>query len=390
MSAEINSLRREINNLLDDEELYWGQRSKAHWLRKGDKNTKFFHAQASERRKQNTISGLWNNNGVWSDENESLVQVATSYFEALYTTSNLSNIEETTTAILTRVIEKMNTELAKDFTREEMVAALKQIHPTKALGPNGMSAMFYQKYWSIISDSVVNIVLNVLNHNLLIGDLNKTNIALVPKTKNPKRMTKFRLISLCNVIYKLISKTVTNRLKALLPQLILENQSAFTSDLLITDNVLVAFELMHYLNHKTSGKDSIMAIKLNISKVFDQVEWSFVKSVMVRMGFNLKWINSIMQCITSVSYSVIINGVTYGNITPTRGLCQGDPLSLSLFLLYAEGLSSLIHDAARNQLINGLSVCRGYPKITHLFFTYDSILFYKISNSEYRELKKIL
>ena len=251
MSAEINSLRREINNLLDDEELYWGQRSKAHWLRKGDKNTKFFHAQASERRKQNTILGLWNNNGVWSDENESLVQVATSYFEALYTTSNLSNIEETTTAILTRVIEKMNTELAKDFTREEMVAALKQIHPTKALGPNGMSAMFYQKYWSIISDSVVNIVLNVLNHNLLIGDLNKTNIALVPKTKNPKRMTKFRLISLCNVIYKLISKTVTNRLKALLPQLILENQSAFTSDLLITDNVLVAFKLMHYLNHKT-------------------------------------------------------------------------------------------------------------------------------------------
>ena len=203
-------------------------------------------------------------------------------------------------------------------------------------------------------------------------------------------MTKFRLISLCNVIYKLISKTLTNHLKALLPQLISENQSAFTSDLLITDNVLVAFELMHYLNHKTSGKDSIMAIKLDISKVFDQVEWSFVKSVMVRMGFNLRWINSIMQCITSVSYSVIINGVTYGNITPTRGLCQGDPLSLSLFLLYAEGLSSLIHEAARNQLINGLSVCRGYPKITHLFFTYDSILFCKISNSEYRELKKIL
>ena len=164
LSAEINSLRREINNLLDDEELYWGQRSKAHWLREGDKNTKFFHAQASEKRKQNTISGLWNNNGVWCDENESLVQVATSYFEALYTTSNLSNIEETTTAILTRVIEKMNTELAKDFTRDEMVAALKQIHPTKALGPDGRSAMFYQKYWSIVSDSVVNMVLNVLNH----------------------------------------------------------------------------------------------------------------------------------------------------------------------------------------------------------------------------------
>ena len=146
LSAEINSLRREINNLLDDEELYWGQRSKAHWLREGDKNTKFFHAQASEKRKQNTISGLWNNNGVWCDEKESLVQVATSYFEAIYTTSNPSNIEESIAAIPIRVTVEMNIKLTKDFTGEEVVAALKQIHPIKASGPDDLSAVFYQKY----------------------------------------------------------------------------------------------------------------------------------------------------------------------------------------------------------------------------------------------------
>ena len=157
-----------------------------------------------------------------------------------------------------------------------------------------MSAVFYQKYWSIVGDSVVNMVLNVLNHNLPIEDLNKTNIALVLKTKNPKRMIEFRPISLCNVIYKLILKTLTNRLKALLPQLISENQSVFTSNRLITDNILVAFELMHHLNHKTSGKDNFMAIKFDMSKAFDRVKWSFVKSVMVRMGFNLRWINLIM------------------------------------------------------------------------------------------------
>lgn len=233
-------------------------------------------------------------------------------------------------------------------------------------------------------------VLNVLNRNLPIGEINKTNIALVPKTKSPKCMTEFIPISLCNVIYKLISRTLANYLKALLPLLISENQSAFTSNRLITDNVLVAFELMHYLHHKTSGKDSFITIKLDMSKAFNRVEWNFIKSVMERLGFSLRWISLIMQCITSISYSVIINRETDGNIIPTRGLRQGDPLSPNLFLLCAEGLSSLIQEAARNQLINRLSICTGYPKITYLFFVDDSILFCKAASSECQELKKIL
>ena len=90
-----------------------------------------------------------------------------------------------------------------------------------------------------------------------------------------------------------------------------------------------------------------MSIKLDMSKAFDKVEWSFVKGVMERLGFDGKWISLIMQCISSVSFSVIINGKAYGSIIPTRGLRQGDPLSSGLFLLCAEGLLAFIHQAAR-------------------------------------------
>ena len=225
------------------------------------------------------------------------------------------------------------------------MTTLKQIQPTKSPGPDGMSALFFQKYWDIVGSNVSNMVLNALSSSMSFDVINKTNIALIPKTNNPKRMTDFRPISLCNVIYKLIYKTLANCLKVFLPLIITENQSAFIADRLIVDNVLIAYELVHYLKHKREGNDYFMATKLDMSKAFDRVEWGFIEGVMRKMGFNEGWISLVMRCISSVSYSVIINGETFGNIVPFRGLRQGDPLSPYLFLLCVEGLSTLLHEA---------------------------------------------
>ena len=133
-----------------------------------------------------------------------------------------------------------------------------------------------------------------------------------------------------------------------------------------------------------------MAVKFDMSKAYDRVEWSFIEKVMEKTGFHEKWIQLIMQCITTVSYSMIINGSVHGCIFPTRGLRQGDPLSPYLFLLCVDGFSSLIKDAARNQMLSGISICRGCYMVTHLFFANDSLLFCKATNQECHKLIEIL
>ena len=248
--CEINKIQKKINDLLDCEEIMWQQRSKVQWMGLGDCNTRYFHTKTSARKKKNTISKIMDERGNWRDFSLEIAKVAVSYFERLYMTSNPDKILEVVEAIDPKVSTDMNQSLIKQFTRDEVEAALKQMHPSKSPGPDGMPALFYQKYWDIVGSDVVSMILNVLNSNTSMADINKTYITLIPKVNNPAKMTDFRPISLCNVIYKLISKVLANRLKLVLPQVISENQSAFLFERLITDNALIAFELMHYLDHK--------------------------------------------------------------------------------------------------------------------------------------------
>ena len=181
------------------------------------------------------------------------------------------------------------------------------------------------------------------------------------------------------MIYKLAAKTLANRLKKIHPSIISETQSAFVNDRLITDNVLVAFEAVHHISQRKTGKTGEMALKLDMSKAYDRVEWVCLDKIMEKLGFHPRWQSLMMQCISSVTYSVKINGKPWGHITPSRGLHQGDPLSLYLFLLCAEGLSALTKKAVSDRVMEGVSICRGAPILSHLFFANDGIIFYKAS-----------
>lgn len=189
----------------------------------------------------------------------------------------------------------MNAYLKEPFTPEDITSALLEMCPAKAPGPNGLPAVFFQKHWQIVGSGVIKTCLHILNEQGTLESLNHTFIALTLKIEKTRAVSDFRPISLCNVVYKIITKAITNRLKPILTHIISSNQSAFIPDRLITNNVIISYEYLHKIRHSKGKRNGLMALKLNISKVYDRLEWSFLKQSLIALGFSTKWIGLVVD-----------------------------------------------------------------------------------------------
>ena len=239
---QISETRMELNKLYAMEEDMWHQRSRSNWAKSGDKNKRYFHEKASSRKRKSTITGLMDESNQWQEDPEVVKGIAVRYYQNLFSSNQAAVHEDLLDAIDARVSEPMNALLIRDFQAVEVRKALKQMHPLKAPRPDGMNPLFYQHFWPTVGDCITKCVLDFLNLGIIPPKFNETHITRIPKVKNPKKITEYRPISLSNVVSRIASKCVANRLKVILPTIISENQSAFMANRLITDNILVAFE----------------------------------------------------------------------------------------------------------------------------------------------------
>ena len=150
----VKSLQMEINSMLDKENLMWQQRSRVLFLKNGDRNTAYFHSKASQRFRRNRILGLKNNQNVWCTEESQIKNIAVDYYQSLFSSSSPSELDKILEKVQPSVTEPMNTTLLRDFSREEVEVAMKQMEPITAPSPDDMPPIFYQSFWSTVGDDV--------------------------------------------------------------------------------------------------------------------------------------------------------------------------------------------------------------------------------------------
>ncbi|KAL2232550.1 UNVERIFIED_CONTAM: hypothetical protein Sindi_1435000 [Sesamum indicum] len=250
---------------------------------------------------------------------------------------NIEHLRSRATHVLTEEERDM---LVSPVTRDEVKEAFFDIEEDKALAPDGYSAGFYKAAWPIVGREVTDAILEFFHNGRLLKQINSTVISLIPKVHTPLSVSNFRPISYCNVLYKVITKILVKRIRLVLEKLISPTQNAFVSGRSIGDNVLMAQELFSGYNQQR--KPPRCALKVDLHKDYDMMEWDFLFAVLQLYKFSEPFIGWIRECVTTTTFTITLNGGIHGFFTGARGLRQGDPMSPYLFVLVMKILGLMI------------------------------------------------
>lgn len=358
-----------------EEQLFY-QKSRVQWLGLGDRNTNFFHKTCQSRNSRNAIRRLVTADGRIITELEDIKAEAVAYYEEILQGQSVA-VGEVTQDDLEDILDYRCTSedaarLTTPVSAEEVRDALFSMPANKAPGPDGFPMEFYKAAWTVVGKDLITAIQSFFLFGFLPRSINATLLSLVPKTTTAEKMSDFRPIACCNVVYKIISRIMAHRLKAILPPSIELNQCAFVEGRLLLENVLLATELVKDY-HKPSIS-SRSAVKLDISKAFDTVNWSFVEITLRAMNIPAQFVTWIMRCIDTATFSVSINGELAGFFPSSRGIRQGCSLSPYLYVIVSNVLSKLLNRAVLSRSIGYHPMCQDI-RLTHLSFADDIVVF---------------
>lgn len=339
-----NKLKKEMEEVLNQEEWFWHKKSRKDWALLGDRNTKFFHQKTLAKRCRNCIRAIMDEKSFWLYELAAIKQHVIDFFSSLYINTDACFVSYPYRGYFRSIDESTWQFLMSPINDDEIKQTIFNMKLLKAPGVNGFLAIFYQSQWHVVGVSFCQMVKEVFNSHQLPADINHTLLVLIPKVDNPTSLKMFRSTSLCSIAYKAITKPIANRLKSILPDLIRPQQTSFVLGRHIIENIVVAQEVIHTMRKKT-GRVGQMAIKVDLEKAYDRLSWDFIFETLVEVGLPMNLTRIIMECITTARMNVLWNGEFTEDFTPSRGIRQGDLISPYLFMLCIERLSHAICSA---------------------------------------------
>ncbi|KAL2904328.1 hypothetical protein RDABS01_003038 [Bienertia sinuspersici] len=246
------------------------------------------------------------------------------------------------------------------------------IPSNKVPGLDGYNSQFFKTAWPIVGKDVIQAVRDFFDNGKLLKEVSITTLTMVPKVQTPSTVSEYRPIACCSTIYKCISKLLCSRLSLVLPDIISQNQGAFVSGRSIMHNALIFQNFIKF--YRPSQIQDCCMFKLDVKKAYNTVSWGFMSDFMTQMGFPKHFIESIMICITSPPYSLMINGVPSPLLSPGRGLRQGDPLSPLLFTLCMEYFTRMMKRVSMEEGYKFHPLCKRIS-LNHLCFADDILMF---------------
>ncbi|KAK4286586.1 hypothetical protein QN277_003122 [Acacia crassicarpa] len=374
-------LQWELEEISKLEEIKWFQKSRAEWIVKSDRNTRYYHMKTKIRRRRNRVVSLQDELGVWVEDEVEVRDMVVKHFKRLFQDDLHHQVKLRTESNFPSIEVTRLEDIAKTPTDKEILEAIKRMGPYKAPGVDGFPPIFFQKNWEVVGADMCAFVKSAFSGEGDIANANKTLISLIPKVEHPLRVEHFRPISLCTVQYKCITKIISQRLRGVMEDLISPFQSSFIPGRHIQDNIVVGQEILHKMK-LAKGKRGIMTMKIDLEKAYDRLEWSFLKMVLEEAGFEERFRNLIMTCVSSSSLNILWNGEKSEFFQPRRGLRQGDPISPFLFVLCMDRLSHIIDDLVRAKKWKPVMITKDGPAISHLMFADDLLLFGEASEEQ--------
>ncbi|XP_071920660.1 uncharacterized protein [Coffea arabica] len=248
--------------------------------------------EAQQRRVQGTIHRVKDENGVWVEEDEGIANEAVRFFSDLFSGSGGST-GDWEHLIPNMVTQADRAALDADPTREEVKRVVFEMDGDSAAGPDGFTGQFFTFAWDVIAQDVYNAVLSFFCGAELPCFVTSTSIVLIPKVPSPQDFSKYRPISLCNFFNKVLSRILADRLASILPKIVSPQQTGFVKDRNITENYLLAQELMSGIRKKARGGN--VALKLDMAKAYDRVSWTFIVRVLRKFGFGERLIDMLFE-----------------------------------------------------------------------------------------------